>query len=309
VEKRILLAVDESIYSRNATEYAVGIGPEVKDLRFTLFNVQPKISEFLLEDARIDDKARKALREVRDKNEENSNKVLKDTKDIMIKLGVDEKAIEMVSQPQSMGTAKTILDYGKQSLCDAIVLGKRGMSSLAESFIGSVTNNVLEYTSVTPVWAVGGDVKSSKIMVAIDGSESALSAVDHVASMVGDNPEAEVTLLHVTPRLKDYCTIEFDEEGDIVEDVIAQGDKQCVDSFYIHARQKFEDAGLKENQIIIKEVKSILNIGKTIVDEGEIGNFGTIVIGRRGVNNSFFMGSVSRYVLTNASDCAVWLVP
>jgi len=309
VEKRVLLAVDESAYSRKATEYAVGIDPKVKDLRFTLFNVQPKISEFLLEDARIDDKARKALMDVGKKNEENSKRILKNTKERMIRLGVDEKVIETVSQPQDMGTAKSILDYGKQSLCDAIVLGKRGMSSLAESFIGSVTNSVLEYTTVTPVWAVGGDVRSSKIMVAIDGSESALSAVNHVASMLGDNPDAEVTLLHVTPRLKDYCTIEFDEEGDIVEDVIAQGDKQCVESFYIRAKQRFEDAGLKESQVVIKEVKSILNIGKTVVNEGETGNFGTIVIGRRGVNNSFFMGSVSRYVLTNASDCAVWLVP
>lgn len=309
MEKRVLLAVDESAYSRKATEYAVGIDPKVKDLRFTLFNVQPKISEFLLEDARIDDKARKALMDVGKKNEENSKRILKNTKERMIRLGVDEKVIETVSQPQDMGTAKSILDYGKQSLCDAIVLGKRGMSSLAESFIGSVTNSVLEYTTVTPVWAVGGDVRSSKIMVAIDGSESALSAVNHVASMLGDNPDAEVTLLHVTPRLKDYCTIEFDEEGDIVEDVIAQGDKQCVESFYIRAKQRFEDAGLKESQVVIKEVKSILNIGKTVVNEGETGNFGTIVIGRRGVNNSFFMGSVSRYVLTNASDCAVWLVP
>jgi len=309
VEKRILIAVDDSFYSRQAIEYAAGMGAIVKDLHYTLLNIQPKISEFLLEDAINDAKARVALKDITAKNQENSNRILNELKNIMVKSGIDKNRIKTISQQQSMGTAKTILDYAEQSLCDAVVLGKRGLSRLAETFIGSITNSVLEHTNVTPVWAVGGKAKPSKILLAIDGSESALRAVDHVSFIVGDNAESEITLLHVTPRLKDYCTIEFDEEGDIIEDFIAKGDKQCVDSFYIHAKKIFEDAGLKESQINIKEVKSTINIGKTIVDEAAKDNFSTVVVGTRGMNNSFFVGSVSRHVLTNAKDCAVWLVP
>jgi len=130
----------------------------------------------------------------------------------------------------------------------------------------SITNNILEHTDTTPVWAIGGEIKSQKIMIAVDGSESALKAVDHVAFMIEGNTEIKVTLLHVTPKLKDYCTIEFDEEGEIIEDFITTGDKKCVDSFYIHAQQKFKEAGLNESQFEVKEVESKLNIGKTIVD-------------------------------------------
>ena len=309
MEKRILIAVDGSIYSRKAIEYTVKLESVIKDLNYTLLNIHPKISEFLIEDARTDAKARAALKEVVSKNQENSIKILDESKAIMTKLGVEEKQIETATQPVVRGTAKGILDYGKQALCDAIVLGRRGISRLAEAFTGSVTNNVLEHTSTTPVWAIGGDIKSSKIMVAIDGSESALEALDHVIFMVGENPDIQITLLHVTPRLRDYCTIEFDDEGDNLEEIIAQGDKRCVESFYTHAQQKFKEAGVDDNQIEIKQVSSTLNIGKTIVDEAKKDNFGTIAIGRRGANNSFFMGSVSRHVLTNASDCAVWLVP
>ncbi|MFC1867547.1 universal stress protein [Thermodesulfobacteriota bacterium] len=309
MEKRILIAVDGSIYSRKAVEYTVKMGSVIKGLNYTLLNIQPKISEFLIEDAMLDSKARSALKEVTAKNQQNALDLLDESKSIMIKLGIDEKSIETITQPVTRGTAKGILDYAKQSLCDAIVLGRRGISRLAEAFMGSVTNNVLEYTSVTPVWAIGGEVASSKMMLAIDGSESALRAVDHVSFVIGDNPDIEITLLHVTPRLRDYCTIEFDEEGDIIEEVITQGDQRCVESFYTHAQQKFKEAGLKESQIEIKEITSTINIGKTIVDEAKKGNFGTVIIGRRGINNSFFMGSASRYVLTNITDCAVWLVP
>jgi nucleotide-binding universal stress UspA family protein len=309
VEKRILLTTDGSIYSRKAIEYTVKMEAVIKDLNYTLLNIQPKISEFLIEDAKMDGKAMASLKSIISKNQENSIKILNKSKEIMVKLGVDENKIDTMTQPVVNGIAKGILDYGKQSLCDAIVLGRRGVSKLAETFIGSTTNAVLEHTSVTPVWAIGGEVKSHKVMLAVDGSESALRAVDHASFFLGENPEIKVTLLHVAPRLRDYCTIDFDEEGDPLREVIAQGNQKCVDTFYSQAVQKFEEAGLKESQIDINQVKSTINIGKTIVDEAEKGDYGTIIVGRRGANNSFFMGSVSRYILTNASNCAVWLVP
>ena len=146
-------------------------------------------------------------------------------------------------------------------------------------------------------------------MIAVDGSESSLRAVDHASFFLGKNPDIRINLLHIAPRLRDYCSIDFDEEGDPLREVIAQGNQKCIDTFYSQAEQRFKEAGLKENQIEINQVKSTINIGKTIVNETEKGNYGTVIVGRRGANNSFFMGSVSRYVLTNASNCAVWLVP
>lgn len=309
MEKKILIAVDGSIHSRKAIEYCIDTYSLLGGMHYILFNIQPKISEFLVEDAKMDSKAQDALQEVAEKNKENSMKILKESMETMVKRGIDEELIETVSQPVTIGTAKGILDYAKHALCDAIVIGRRGISRLTEAFTGSITNNVLEHTDITPVWAVGGDIKTQKIMVAVDGSESALKAVDHVAFMLEGNKKIPVTLLHVTPTLRDYCTIEFDEEGDMIEEVITSGDKRCVDSFYIRAKQKFKEAGLEDSQIDVIEVKSKLNIGKTIVDFAKKEGCGTLVIGRRGANKAFFMGRVSRYVLTNASACAVWLVP
>lgn len=309
MKKKILVAVDGSIYSRKAIEYVVKMESLIKDLNYTLMNIHPKISEFLVEDSRIDGKARSILKEVTARNHENSIRILNNTKSLMTKLGVDEKQIETVSRPVVKGTAKAIIDYGRKGLYDAIVMGRRGISRLAEVFMGSVTNSVLEHTSVTPVWAVGGEVKSLKIMIAADGSESSLRAVDHVIFMLGENPDIRITLLHVMPRLRDYCEIRFEEKEDMLEEVINQSDKQCIDDFYAHAQKKVKEAGLKKSQIDIKQVVSTLNIGKSIVNEVKKGNFGTVVIGRRGTEDSFFLGSVSRFVLASITSRAVWLVP
>ncbi len=309
MEKKILIAVDGSIHSRRAIEYCVGMCSLIKDMQYILINIHPKISDFLLAESKMDSKAGSALRDVAKKNKENSLKILDESMEIMVKMGVSEDLIEKVSQPVIKGTAKGILDFAKQTLCDAIVVGDRGKSKLVEAFTGSIANNVLEHTDITPVWAVGGDIKTKKVMLAVDGSESALKAVDHAAFMLAGNTEINVTLVHVTPRLRDYCTIEFDEDGDMIEDIITSGDKKCVDSFYTHAQKKFTEAGMSESQINVMEVESKLSIGKTIVETAEKEGCGTLIIGRRGANDSFFMGSVSRYVLANASDCAVWLVP
>jgi len=309
LEKRILVAVDDSIHSRKAIEYAAGTRTIIPELTFTLFNVQPTISDYLVHDSNISANARAALNEVIAKNEKESRGLLDKYKSLMIEKGADEKSINLVTQPRIMGSSKDILHYAKRQLMDAIVLGRRRVSKLEEAFVGSVANVVLEHASVIPIWAIDGEIKSQKIMVAIDGSESSLNAVDHVSNMVGGNPDIKLTLLHVTPTLRDYCTIEFDEEGEIVDEIIASGAKQCVDSFYTHAQKRFKASGINENQIIIREVKSTVSIGKTIVDEAGKGKFGIVVIGRKGLHESFFMGRVSRHVTNNAQNCAVWLVP
>jgi hypothetical protein len=44
--KKILLAVDDSIHSRHAVQYAVRMSSVVKDVTWTLFHVQPTIVIF-----------------------------------------------------------------------------------------------------------------------------------------------------------------------------------------------------------------------------------------------------------------------
>jgi nucleotide-binding universal stress UspA family protein len=72
--------------------------------------------------------------------------------------------------------------------------------------------------------------------------------------------------------------------------------------------KKFKDAGLSESQIDIQTVEGRRRPGKVIIETAEKDNFGTVVIGRRGINKAFFTGSVSHYVINKASACALWVV-
>ncbi len=308
MEKKILLAVDDSIHSKQAIQYAVRISSVVKDLTYTLLHVHPTISEYLLNQAKSDLKAKSELKKVIRKNADVAQDTLAKYKANMVRMGIADKRIDVATQPRRLGLAKDILDRTEQGLYDAIVVGQRGLSRAQKVIMGSLTGELIEHSRVTPVWVVDGNVTSTKIMVAVDGSESSLSAVDHLSFMVGENPEIKVTLFHVAPRLRHYCAIDFKEKEADIDQVLVRGAKQCVDLFYAHALKMFGEAGIQENQIEIKTTKGAVNAGNAILNEAKKGDYGTVVTGRRGTNQAFFMGSVSRYVLNRTSNRALWLV-
>lgn len=308
MKKKILLAVDNSAYSRSAMQYSVKISSFVTDLSYTLINVQPGISQFLTDEAQKSIKAQLALEKAKKKNEENALAVLNDCKNRMIQMGVEANHIDIKTNPKKTGLAKDILEYAQEGLYDAIVVGRRGLSRVQEIFMGSLTSKLLEHSTFIPVWVIDGDVTSDKVMIATDGSESSLRAVDHFSFMAAHNPDVKVTLFHVVPRLADYCKIAFDDTDKELEDIIISGDRRCVEDFMVHAYKKFREAGISKEQIEIKEVTTMMNVGGTIAEEVEKGNYGTVIIGRRGTNKAFFMGSVSKYVLERISNRALWLI-
>ncbi len=308
MEKKILLAVDDSIHSKYAVRYAVRISSVVKELAYTLFHVQPTISQFLLDESKTDIRARQELKEVIQRNGENAHRILEQHKIEMIRMGIPEASVETTTSPKILGLAKDILNCSEQGLYDAIVVGRTGFSSVQKAFMGSVSANLVAHSGLVPVWVVDGNVTSTKIMVAVDGSEGSLAAVDHLCFMVGNNPDIAIVLFHVVPKLGDYCGINFMDEADTFKEVIVRGARQCLERFYLCAKKRFEEAGLQDNQIEIKVTERIANVGKAIVTEAKKGDYGTVVVGRRGISSAFFMGSVSRYVMDKISNRTVWLV-
>lgn len=309
MEKKVLLAVDDSLHAKNAIAYAVRVGAVARNLSYTLFHVQPGISQFLLDEARTSSQANAELKKVIRKNAADALAILEKFKEQMVRSGVDAARIELETKPKALGRAKDIIERGQQGLFDAIVVGRRGLTRTQKLLMGSLTANLVEHSRVIPLWVVDGEVSSPRIILAVDGSESSLRAVDHLSFMLGGMPpQSKITLFHVIPRAADYCVIRFDDRASDIDAVVTQGDRRCVDQFYAHALKKFKEAGIAEAQIQLKTHGRTANVGKAILAEARKGDYGTVVIGRRGVSRAFFMGSVSRYVVEKLSGRALWLV-
>ena len=66
-----------------------------------------------------------------------------------------------------------------------------------------------------------------------------------------------------------------------------------MDDFFPAALAKLREAGFREEQIETRTDTTLLSVGETILEAAREGGFGAIVMGRRGINKSFFGGKVS----------------
>jgi len=207
---------------------------------------------------------------------------------------------------------KTTRFEAEHGMYDALVMGRRGLSKAQEMFVGSVTNKIVQHAERLPLWIVGGRVASLKVLCAVDGSEGSLKAVDHMAFMLGHNPECQVTLFHVGASLANYCPLSFEvEEEELakkIEGDLMTSEAECMEDFYVRAIKVLMEGGLSRDQIDTKSRERGVSVPGAIMDEVKAGDYGTVVLGRRGENRSFFLGHVSDKVLGKGGGAAVWIV-
>jgi len=310
LNKKILLAVDNSRPSRAALTYAIQMSAMLPRLEYVLLHIQPMVSLFLKEEARTKASARKQLEKIAKRNAQFADDLLDEYRQEMLAKGIGADRIEIQTQPRDLGVAKDIIDTAQERQYDAIVVGRRGLSGIAKLYAGSITTDILEQSQVIPVWLVDGKVPPGDVLLAVDGSEASLRMVDHVSFMLSGNTTTSVTMLHVTNSAQNYCEIDLTEMDDPdFDDIVVRGDKACIDDFYPLAMQKFKDVDIAEDRVQYESVAGRRRIGKAIFDFARKGNFSTLVVGRRGIDKSFFMGSVSRHLINKVDEGALWVVP
>ena len=151
MQKKILLAVDGSTPSRQAVDYAGRMNDLIQGLGVTLFHLQPPISQFLLDEAKRSGQAQAELNKIAARNAEASRGLLAGYRELLIRAGLAEPAVELATQPRHQGLAKDILDYAQNGLFDAILVGRRGISAVQQMFMGSVSAHLIENSPVIPV--------------------------------------------------------------------------------------------------------------------------------------------------------------
>ena len=226
MNKKILLAFENTRPARLALDDAVQMSAMIPDLHFVLLHVQPMISLFLKEEARTSALVRKKMEKISNRNARLAQFLLDEYQNDMIGRGIAPDHIEGVTQGRRLGFAKDIIEFAQQGQYDAIVVGRRGLTGIAKLYSGSVTANILEQSQVIPVWLVDGEAGAGELLVAVDGSEASLRVIDHVSFMMNGDSETRMTLLHVAGNTRNTCDIEMEDAPDTeLENIIVRSDK------------------------------------------------------------------------------------
>ncbi|KJS28909.1 MAG: hypothetical protein VR64_22655 [Desulfatitalea sp. BRH_c12] len=304
MQKKILIAIDDSTHARYALTYAGSLLTRMKEYQCTLMNVQPIVSQYLLDEARTSSQVTETLKKVNDENTAQSRQILEKGKEALVRTGVKPEWISLVSQTRVQGLAKDIIEYAGAHLYDAIVVGRRGLSRLQKIFMGNVSDELSEHSLGVPVWVVDEGSRVERLLVAVDGSPATHKIVDYICRICSDIKDLHFIFYHV-PHALDYPESERSPE---IDRLITQSEAHFREILWPETTQQLQSAGLQPDHYELRKPARTAKIGKMILEAAQNFNCETIVVGRRGSHKAFYFGSTSRYVAKQSVDRAVWLV-
>uniref|UniRef100_A0A7V4JRI1 Universal stress protein n=1 Tax=Thermodesulfobacterium geofontis TaxID=1295609 RepID=A0A7V4JRI1_9BACT len=202
--------------------------------------------------------------------------------------------------------AEDIINFSKENLFDAILVGRRGLSKIATYILGGVTHKLIVLSPI-PVWLIRGDKWNKKIFVSFDLSETGLKLADYVSFIFANHKDIEMTFFH---NFNPFSDLKY-FEGNIEELVELTKNKEYRE-FFINFKNRISENGLSlENEKIkFKLKRGFLGPAGEIMREVKKGDYTTVVVGRRekkGIEG-FFLGSVSQKIISYFDDRAIWVV-
>ncbi|MEE4352503.1 MAG: universal stress protein [Desulfatiglans sp.] len=293
-KEKILLALDASDYSFEIAKYISEI-PYFKKNDVVLFSVFHKVPEsyYDLENDPLYGKRIRNIEAWELQNRTSLEEYMKRAEKILLDSGFPRDNVIVKIHERKIGIARDILKEAKAGY-SAVAVGRKGMSKVAGIVLGSVATKLLEQLIFVPLIVVGKDTGPGKILIAIDGSEGATRAVDYVASTLGGSA-FEVKLVHVI------------RSG--AEDYMKDARKE-IEHVFDRTKNRLKKSGFQSNQIKSKIITGVRSRAEAIVEEARSGNYGTIVVGRRGLSKvrEFFMGRISNKIIQLAKENVVWIV-
>lgn len=309
--KKILVAVDLSNHSLNAVKYVAQLCVPA-DVRVNLMYVMPTAPETfwdLERDAFFRERMKGKYAQWKRDTKKRAQTFFDDARDILAKAKFSENKVGLILRERKVGIARDILKECTQDY-DAVVVGRKGLSKLEDIFLGSVSNKIVQGVRDIPVWVVGGDIRSDKILLAVDSSENSRKAVDYVASFAAYT-KTELTLFHVVRSAALGFVDDLVLRDEQMERQLLEETERDIPRMFRSYKDILEKAGVASDRISTKATLHSTSRAGDILKEAKEGGCGTIVMGRRGLSKvrEFLMGRVTSKVLSRAEGFAVWIVP
>jgi len=279
-----LVAVDGSDHSLAAVHWITQLGGDGSRLRCTLLNVQRPVMSGevgILAPASI-------TLEERDRS---ATDILEHAATVIRATSIP---FEMEEQMDDAATA--IIARAEALGCDAIVIGRRGVGVVRAALLGSVSAEVVRKSSIPVIVVRGLDGATPavppRILIAVDGSESAIRAVTF-ASRLAELCHSEVNLVHVEPGLTMAGAV-FGSREKLVEHWSGRHAEEALAG----ARSVLDRARVTYTEHVVASD----NAHSAIIEVARQNGCGLIAMGTRGLGpvTGLLLGSVAQRVLEHA---------
>jgi nucleotide-binding universal stress UspA family protein len=305
-QQKVLLTFDGSEHAFHAINYVSKLTPfhKMKIVLFNVFSSIPEAYADLEKDPQFSRSAREVMAWEMQQKKEIQN-AMENAKQKLLHSGFSSDAVSIRIHNKKEGIARDIVKEARNGY-DAVIIGRRGTGTYKEVIVGSVAKKIVEKVIFLPVLMIGEIPPDNKFLLAVDNSENAIRAVDYIARVLGGF-DFKITLFHAIRGAQSthsgIAHLFFPKES--LEDAEAG-----VMTAFDNAKRHLEDAGITSGQISTKLVSGVPSRAEAIIREAREGDYGTIVLGRRGLSKvqAFLLGRVSTKVISIIRRRAVWIV-
>jgi nucleotide-binding universal stress UspA family protein len=305
-QKKVLLTFDGSEHAFHAINYVCKLAPfhKMKIVLFNVFSSKPESYLDLEKDPLFSQSTPHVMAwEMQQKKE--IQKSMDKAKQKLLHSGFFPDAVSIKIHNRKEGIARDIVKEAKNGY-SAVIIGRRGTGTFKDIIVGSVAKKIVEKVAFLPVLMIGEIPPDDKFLVAIDSSENATQAVDYVAQMLGGF-DFKIDLFHAIRGDQSIHSgiahLFFPKES------LADAEAGAT-ALFDKAKRRLEEAGFTSDQINTKLVSGVPSRAEAIVKEAREGDYGTIVLGRRGLSKvqEFLLGRVSNKVIHIIRRRALWVV-
>ena len=187
--------------------------------------------------------------------------------------------------------APTILEEAARQPSDLVVLGARGLGAVAGFLLGSVSLGVARHAHCSVLVVKGATGALRGVLVGLDGSEHAQTAIRH-AVWLGERLQATVVGLHVV----DVVSVEG--SGSFLHDISGSLGFEPYLDFSAKMREALRERGrvlleafarrCSERSVPSDTVLAMGIVANEICDQARVADL--VVVGHRGVNEQFSTG-------------------
>ena len=307
---KVLIAVDGSEQTQKLVDYLSGI-ISVQQTELVLFHVMPKAPESFRDWEREPSSLPNSdlLRKWDSERERLVRDLMRDIRRQLTGIGIPEYSIMISIQKEKEGIARDLLLEAQRGGYDAILVGRSGFEGAGAQVLGSIAAKTAAKLCTVNLWLVGDNAGSGGVIIAMDSSETAMRAVDHVSKMINASKTA-IRLVHVVRGITVSWTGKekiFPEE--YRQRLIEEAENQIIPAFDAAIRI-LVSSGIEREKISTKVISGVTSRAGAIFEEALREGYGTVVVGRKGLSNvaEFDMGRVTGKLIQLAGGIALWVV-
>jgi nucleotide-binding universal stress UspA family protein len=299
--KKVLVAIDGSAKSLETIRYLPSL-ESLRHARLVLYHVFNSVPECYWDIAK-EPKAVKVVPTVlawQAQQEKIIRAYMDNSKAVLVKAGFPERAVKILVRNRKKGVARDILAEAREGY-DALVMRRRGFTLLPSVIMGSVATKLVQKLTFIPVIVAGIHPPAPRFLIAFEDSPGAMRAVDFAGRLMAANTH-RATLFHA---IRGSLSIEGNQLYCPPEVIAAH--EEAAHQAFAKARERLQCHGIADDRLDFRVVKNVRSRAAAIAEEAAAGNYGAIVIGRRGKTHvrNFFMGRVCDKVIHMAREHTV----